>query len=77
MSVRRTKTEIMRCLKRRSPRGLPFVAHVAIPAAAQTVTLSLNYGGNAGIQKPPAPVTVTNSARVHEVAGLVSGQPPA
>ena len=51
-------------------------AHGAIPAAAQTVTLSLNYGGNAGGRKPPAPVTVTSSAKVSEVAGLVAGQPP-
>ena len=51
-------------------------AHAAIPAAAQTVTLSLNYGGNADGRTPPAPVTVTNSAKVSEVAGLVAGQPP-
>ena len=51
-------------------------AHVVIPAAAQTVTLSLNYGGNAHGRKPPAPVTVTSSAKVSEVAGLVAGQPP-
>ena len=51
-------------------------AHVAIPAAAQTVTLSLNYGGNADGRKPPAPVMVTSSAKVSEVAGLVAGQPP-
>jgi hypothetical protein len=54
----------------------PADAHVAIPAAAQTVTLSLNYGGNADGRKPPAPVTVTSSAKVSEVAGLVAGQPP-
>ncbi len=51
-------------------------AHVAIPMAAQTVTLSLNYGGNADGRKPPAPITVTSSAKVSEVAGLVAGQPP-
>ena len=51
------------------------VARVAIPAA-QTVTLSLNYGGNADGRKPPAPVTVTSPAKVSEVAGLVTGQPP-
>lgn len=55
----------------------PADAHVAIPAAAQVVTLSLNYGGNADGRKPPAPVTVTSSAKVSEVAGLVAGQPPA
>ena len=54
----------------------PADAHVAIPAAAQTVTLSLNYGGNADGRKPPAPVTVTGSAKVSEVARLVAGQPP-
>jgi hypothetical protein len=48
---------------------------VAIPAA-QTVTLSLDYGGNADGRKPPAPVTVTSSAKVSEVAGLVARQPP-
>jgi hypothetical protein len=51
-------------------------AHVAIPAAAQAVTLSLNYGGNADGRKPPAPVTVTSSAKVSELAGLVGDQPP-
>jgi hypothetical protein len=54
----------------------PADAHVAIPTAAQTVTLSLNYGGNADGRKPPTPVTVTNAAKVSEVAGLVTGQPP-
>jgi hypothetical protein len=54
----------------------PTDAHVAIPAAAQTVTLSLNYGGNADGRKPPAPLTVTSSAKASEVAGLVAGQPP-
>jgi hypothetical protein len=54
----------------------PADTHVAIPAAAQTVTLSLNYGGNADGRKPPAPVTVTSSAKVSEVAGLVAGQSP-
>ena len=55
----------------------PAVARVVIPAAAQTVTLSLNYGGTAGDRKPPAPVTVTSSAKVREVAALVADQPPA
>jgi hypothetical protein len=54
----------------------PVDAHLAIPAAAQTVTLSLNYGGNADGPKPPTPVTVTSPAKVSEVAGLVAGQPP-
>ena len=54
----------------------PADAHVAIPAAAQTLTLSLNYGGNADGRKPPAPVTVTSPAKVSEVARLVAGQPP-
>ena len=54
----------------------PADAHVAIPAAAQTLTLSLNYGGNADGRKPPPPVTVTSSAKVSGVARLVAGQPP-
>jgi hypothetical protein len=49
---------------------------MVIPSAAQTVTLSMNYGGNADGRKPPAPVTITSSAKVSEVAGLVAGQPP-
>jgi hypothetical protein len=61
---------------RGSSSGPSADAHVTIPAAAQTVTLSMNYGGNADGRKPPAPVTVTNSAKVSEVAGLVAGQPP-
>ena len=56
--------------------GQPADAYVAIPAAAQTLTLSLNYGGNADGRKPPAPVTVTSPAKVSEVARLVAGQPP-
>jgi hypothetical protein len=63
-----------------APRGFSSApsagAHGTIPAAAQTVTLSMNYGGNADGRKPPAPVTVTSSAKVSEVAGLVAGQPP-
>jgi hypothetical protein len=55
----------------------PAGVHVAIPAAARAVTLSLDYGGNADGRKPPAPVTVTSPARVSEVAGLVAGQPSA
>jgi hypothetical protein len=55
----------------------PADARVAIPAAARAVTLSLDYGGNAGGRKPPAPVTITSSAKVSEVAGLVAGQPSA
>jgi hypothetical protein len=49
------------------------VTHVPIPAAARTVALGLNHGGNADGRNPPAPVTVTSSAKVSEVAGLVAG----
>ena len=59
----------------RSSSGPSANAGVAIPAAAQTVTLSMNYGGNADGRKPPAPVTATSSAKVSEVAGLLAGQP--
>ena len=47
-----------------------------IPGAARQVTLSMNYGANANGRKPPAPVTVTGSVKVSEVAGLVADQPP-
>jgi hypothetical protein len=59
-----------------SPRPAPAAAAGMIPGAARQVTLSMNYGSNADGRKPPAPVTVTSSARVGEVAGLVAGQPP-
>lgn len=36
----------------------------------------MNYGANAHGRKPPAPVTITDSAKVSGVAGLVTGQPP-
>jgi hypothetical protein len=55
----------------------PPGVHVAIPAAARAVTLSLDYGGNADGRKPPSPVTATSPATVSEVARLVAGQPPA
>jgi hypothetical protein len=47
-----------------------------IPGAARQVTLGMNYGMNANGRKPPAPVTITDSVKVSEVAGLVAGQPP-
>ena len=47
-----------------------------IPGAARQVTLGMNYGANANGRKPPAPVTITSSVKVTEVAGLVVGQPP-
>ena len=59
-----------------SPASPALAAARVIPAAARQVTLSLNYGSNAHGRKPPAPVTVTSSARAGEVAGLVAGQPP-
>ncbi len=59
-----------------SPRPALAGAVRVIPGAASQVTLSMNYGMNANGRKPPAPVTVTNSVKVSEVAGLVAGQPP-
>jgi hypothetical protein len=59
-----------------SPASPALAAARVIPAAARQVTLSLNYGSNAHGRKPPAPATVTSSARAGEVAGLVAGQPP-
>jgi hypothetical protein len=49
---------------------------VAIPGAARQVTLSMKYGANANGRKPPSPVTVTDSAKVGEVAWLVDHLPP-
>ena len=58
-----------------SPQPALARAVAAIPSGARQVTLSMNYGGNAAGRKPPAPVTITGSAKVSEVAGLVAGQP--
>ena len=60
---------------RTSPR--PALVPVAmIPDAARQVTLSMKYSANAKGQKPPSPVTVTDSAKVGEVASLVDHLPP-
>lgn len=48
----------------------------AIPAVARIVTLSMDYGGNAGGRKPPAPVTVTDPVTAGRVAALVDQVPP-
>jgi len=61
---------------RTSPRPALSGTGAVIPGAARQVTFSMNYGMNAGDRKPPAPVTITDSARVSEVARLVAGQPP-
>lgn len=59
-----------------SPRPALVGTTAVIPAAARQVTLGMNYGGNANGRKPPAPVTITGSAKVSAVARLVAGQPP-
>jgi hypothetical protein len=59
-----------------SPQPALAGAVAVVPAAAGQVTLSMNYGMNANGRKPPAPVTITGSAKVSEVAGLVTSQPP-
>jgi hypothetical protein len=59
-----------------APSTAPPVPRVAIPAAARLVTLSLSVGWNADGRKPPAPVTVSDPAKVREAARLVAGQPP-
>lgn len=59
-----------------SPRPALAQAVAMIPGAARQVTLSMNYGANANGRKPPSPVTVTDSAKVGEVAWLVDHLPP-
>jgi hypothetical protein len=51
-------------------------AGAVVPAAARVVTLSMNYGGNAGGRKPPEPVTITDPVTVGKVAALVDHVPP-
>jgi hypothetical protein len=51
-------------------------AGAVVPAAARVVTLSMNYGGNAGGRKPPEPVTITDPLTVGKVATLVDHVPP-
>lgn len=65
-----------RPVARTSPQPTPAGADPVIPGAARQVTLSVNYGANAHGRKPPAPVTVTDPAKVSAIAGLVAGQPP-
>jgi hypothetical protein len=48
----------------------------AIPGVAKQVTLSMDYGMDANSRKPPAPVTITGSGKVNEIARLVADQPP-
>src|SRR6185312_16909107 len=61
---------------RTSPRPALAPTVAMIPGAARQVTLSMNYGANANGRKPPSPVTVTDSAKVGEVAWLVDHLPP-
>ena len=59
-----------------SPQLALAAAVGVIPAAARLVTLSMNYGMNVDGRKPPAPVTITDSAKVSDLAALVGDQPP-
>ena len=54
----------------------PKPAGAVVPPAATVVTLSLNYGGNAGGRQPPAPVTITGPATAGQVAALIDHVPP-
>ena len=44
-----------------------------IPAAAKAVTVSMDIGLNQGGKKPPAPVTITDPAKVQALAALING----
>jgi hypothetical protein len=46
-----------------------------VPSATRAVTISQNLGGNAGSRKPPAPVTITDPAKVRELVALTEGLP--
>jgi len=61
---------------RTSPKPALAGAGAALPNAVRQLTLSLNYGANAHGRKPPAPVTITNPAKIGGVAGLVANLPP-
>jgi hypothetical protein len=61
---------------RPSPEPVLARAVAAIPGAARQVTLSMDYGMDANGRKPPAPVTITVSGKVSEIARLVADQPP-
>ena len=63
-------------LARTSPQPALAGARWAIPNAARQVTLSLNYGRNADGRRPPAPVTISDPARVGGLVGLVTRLPP-
>ena len=65
-----------RPVARMSPQPVVASADPVIPGAARQVTLGMNYGANAHGRKPPAPVTVTDPAKVSAIAGLVADQPP-
>lgn len=47
-----------------------------VPAAAKAVTVALNPGLNQGGRKPPAPVTITDPAKVRALTALIDGLAP-
>lgn len=61
---------------RTSPQPALAGVRAGIPNAARQVTLSMNYGRNAHGRRPPAPVTITDPARVGGLVGLVTRLPP-
>ncbi len=50
-------------------------ASAYVPATAAVVRVSLDLGGNAGRDKPPAPATITDRSVVSEFAAIINGLP--
>lgn len=46
-----------------------------VPARATAVTIAMDIGMNQGSRKPPAPVTITDPAKVSKLAALINGLP--
>jgi hypothetical protein len=46
-----------------------------VPVTAQAVTISMDLGRNQGGERPPKPVTITDTAQVSELKALINGLP--
>jgi hypothetical protein len=51
----------------------PSTAPGKVPATATAVTISMEIGLNQGGRKPPAPVTITDPAKVRALIALING----
>jgi len=53
----------------------PRPAGEQVPVTAQAVTISMDLGRNQGGERPPKPVTITDTAQVSELKALINGLP--